>query len=246
MQTCTCLTTRLLCLLAGLTLLMLSPSSFAADAPPAGKKLVLKSDSKDGVWRFYPAAKPDPKLPRVLLVGDSIMNGYRGGVAKHLAGQATVDSWLTPITLKSPELYEDLRKVLQQGPYAVIHFNIGLHEWQKGLIPEGQYEPLLKAYVNIFREEAKGAKLIWASTTSISKSGKLTELDPENNPTIVERNTIAVKVMQDSGIPIDDLYGLMSNKLDLKRDIVHWTPKAIALQAEAVARIIAEQLPQQK
>ena len=39
-----------------------------------------------GGWGFRQADKPDPSLPRVLLVGDSVMNSYRADVARLLAG----------------------------------------------------------------------------------------------------------------------------------------------------------------
>ena len=213
-------------------------------ACPAGDdaRLVLKSDSKDGVWRFYPA-KTELRLRRVLLIGDSIMNGYHSGVTAQLKGRATVDFWLTPLAINSPELHEDLRTVIKQGPYDVIHFNIGLHEWPKGFIPDGQYEPLLRAYVKTLRDNAAHARLIWASTTQITVQDKPVEVDPENNPTIAERNVIAARVMQENGIAVDDLYTLMSDKLELaKGDKFHWSPKGVAVQADAVAAMIGDTL----
>ena len=83
------------------------------------KDLSLHSDG--GPWRFYRASVEDVSLPRVLLIGDSIMNGYRGHVYDLLKGKANVDVWLTPLHLKSEHLRaRDLQKVLEQGPYEVI------------------------------------------------------------------------------------------------------------------------------
>lgn len=160
-----------------------------ANPPPAP----LKSDSKE--WRFYPAAREAEKA-RVLLIGDSIMNAYRQRVSAGLKDRATVDAWLMPITIKSPELHDDLRTVLEQGPYDVVHFNIGLHEWMKDFIPEGQYEPLLRAYVKTLKDHAGHATLIWASTTQMTVKDQPTALDPDNNPSIVERNAIAAREMR--------------------------------------------------
>lgn len=208
--------------------------------------MALKTGSQDGVWRFYPA-EPDLRLRRVLLIGDSIMNGYRHGVASSLKGRATVDAWLTPVTIKTPGVHEDLRTVLRQGPYDVVHFNIGLHEWEKGFIPEGQYEPLLRAYVKTLREHAGNATLIWASTTQMTVKDKPAELDPENNPTIVERNAIAARVMKQNGIAVDDLYSLMSDKLALaKGDRFHWTKEGAAVQAAAVSEVLGAILEKKK
>jgi hypothetical protein len=213
------------------------PLAPAWSAEPANPPPVpLKSDSKE--WRFYPAAREAGKA-RVLLIGDSIMNAYRQRVLSGLKDRATVDVWLTPITIKSPELHDDLRTVLEQGPYDVVHFNIGLHEWMKGFIPEGQYEPLLRAYVKTLKDHAGHATLIWASTTQMTVKDKPTELDPDNNPGIVERNAIADRVMRESGIAVNDLYTLMSDKLALaKGDKYHWTPEGTAVHAGAVTAAI--------
>lgn len=216
-----------------LVLFLIMPSAHAQENNPlTNKDPGLHSDG--GPWRFYPAENPD-QTPKVLLIGDSIMNGYRGKVAAGLQGKASVEVWLTPLHLKSEYLYADLKKVLTRGPYHVIHFNIGLHGWPKGRILADEYEPLLGAYVNIIREHARGAKLIWASTTQITEKGKPITLDPVNNKTIRDRNMIAAKVMKEYGIPVNDLYTLMSDKLQLARgDKFHWNSEGYQHMAKQV------------
>jgi len=205
-------------------------------AGPSDGKLGLHSDG--GPWRFSPAENPG-HTPKVFLIGDSIMNGYRGHVAAGLQGKATVEVWLTPLHLKSAYLHADLKKVLARGPYDVIHFNIGLHGWPKGRILTEEYEPLLRAYVDIFHQHAKGAKLIWASTTQITQKGKPMILDPVNNKTIRDRNMIAAKVMKEYGIPVNDLYALMSDKLQLASgDKFHWNGSGYQHMAKQVISFI--------
>jgi lysophospholipase L1-like esterase len=210
-------------------------SAYAAD--PSDEDLGLHSDG--GQWNFI-AAKDRAAAPhRVLLIGDSIMNGYRGKVIAGLKGKSAVDCWLTPLHLASPELHHDLERVVAQGPYDVIHFNIGLHGWTPGRIPEGQYEPLLRAYVKILKDGAPGARLIWASTTPMTVKGKPTELDPVHNKTITDRNAIAERVMKDEGIAVNDLYELLSDKLHLGRgDRFHWKGPAYGQMARQVVDAI--------
>lgn len=204
-------------------------------------KLGLHSNGKP--WGIYKSGEKDVSLPRVLLIGDSIVNSYRGSVGKALAGKVAVDAWVTGMNVKSPTLHADLKTVLQQGPYDVIHFNIGLHGWPKGRIPEGQYEPLLKKYVEVFRKGAPQTKLIWCSTTQISIKGEPSRLDPVNNPTIIERNVIAESVMKSYGIETDDLYQLMSDKLELMHgDKFHWSKEGVAVQSKQVAEVIGRAL----
>jgi lysophospholipase L1-like esterase len=197
-----------------------------------------------GRWGFRPAPDTNSQLPRVLLIGDSIVGGYGERVITNLNCKARVDVWQTGLCESSKELHPLLRKVLAYGPYAVIHFNIGLHGWQKGRIPDGQYEPLMQEYVAILRQEAPQARLIWASTTPVTVKGAPGQLDPGVNLIIVERNAIAARIMTEHNIAIDDLYGLMAGKLSLAvGDQFHWKPAGQELQSKAVAAIISKYLP---
>ena len=55
---------------------------------------------------------------------------------------------------------------------------------------------------------------------------------PEFNSLIVERNKIAVKVMEEIQIPVADYYGILAAKLDLAAgDRFHWTKPAYELLA---------------
>lgn len=199
---------------------------------------------ESGAWKFYPAAKAETALPRVLLIGDSICNGYRGIVSRELKGKATVDVWLTPAAENDPGLHGDLEKVLKQGPYAVVHFNIGLHGWPKGRIPDGQYEPLMRQYIEILKKHAPDAKLIWASSTPITVKGKPAELDPTDNPTITTRNASAADIMKQAGIAIDDLYSLVADKRaqSAAGDRYHWKGPACELMGRQVAERITKEL----
>ncbi len=222
-----------------------------AVAPPAEVK-TSASDEKLGLttavggqWKFYPAANRDPALPRVLLIGDSICGGYRGAVIRDLKGKASVDVWLTPVCESDPGLPGDLEKVLKQGPYAVVHFNIGLHGWPKGRIADGQYEPLMRNYVAVLRKTLPDAKLIWASSTPLTVKGKPAELDPVNNPTMTGRNEAAAKIMRESGIAVNDLYGLVVDKrVQLSvGDTAHWKPAGSELMAKQIVEFINKALP---
>ena len=65
------------------------------------------------------------------------------------------------------------------GPFfdGNVHFNMGLHGWQKGRIKDGTFEPLTRAYVEIIRDKLPNAKIIWASSTPVTVKGKV---DPVN------------------------------------------------------------------
>jgi len=196
-----------------------------------------------GAWGVHKSASTDASLPRVLLIGDSIVNGYRAPVTKMLEGKARVDCWVTGMNLNSGNLRKQLADVLDDESYAVVHFNIGLHGWPPGRIPEGQYEPLMRAYVKTLKQHAPKAKLIWASTTPVTVRDKPQELDPQIEPTIVGRNAIAARVMKDNKIPVNDLHALTVGRLELaKGDKFHWKGEGYAVMARAVSQAILKAL----
>ena len=213
----------------------------------AGQQKTVSKQAGPGVQGLHQSNDADPKLPRVLLIGDSIVNGYRAPVAKALEGKARVDCWITGMHLNSPNLRKHLAEILDQQSYDVIHFNIGLHGWPTGRIPEGQYEPLMRAYVRTLREHGGKAKLIWASTTPVTVRDKPLELDEVIEATVTGRNAIAARVMKESGIPTNDLHGLVVDKLHLARgDKFHWKSEGYALMARAVSEAILQaRLPDQ-
>ena len=197
----------------------------------------VQADGKG--WRLDLATITDPTRPRVLLIGDSILNGYLKPVTRALSGKAYVDAWVNPYHQATPRLQEMLAEVLAHGPYKVIHVNMGLHGWQKGRIPEGQFESLTKAYMDVFRVHAPGSAVIWATSTPVTMKDKPGEFDPEINPVIVEHNRLSVKVMNELKVPVDDLYELLAPRLELARgDQFHWTAPAYDMLARAVANAV--------
>jgi len=214
----------------------------ADDAPAA-----LAADNKAGehalgAWGFEKAQVTDPSLPHVLLIGDSIVGGYKAGVIALLAGKANVDVWMTPKHV-GPGVIGDLKQNLQNGPYAVIHFNeSGLHAWQPGRIPEGKYGPFMQEYLQVMKSAAPQSKLIWASTTPVTVQGHPGQLDGLDQ-LISSRNAVCVPIMQQNGVAIDDLHALMMSHLDLALgDRWHWNAAGFDLLAHAVAASILGQL----
>lgn len=231
-------------LFAGSVVAMLSLHAAAADSEklPAAKEPDARVQADGKGWRLDMARIVDPERPRVLLVGDSILNGYLKEVVASLEGKAYVDAWVNPYC-QSPYLNKLLAEVLDHGPYDVVHFNMGLHGWQEGRIKPGTFEPLTRAYVEVIRRKLPEAKIIWASSTPVTVKGKPTELDPAINPIIVEQNRMAANVMREMHVPVNDFYALLAPKLDLARgDQFHWKPEAYRVLARAVVESVLREL----
>lgn len=212
-----------------------------AKIPPATETdSRLHADGKG--WRLDKAIITDPNRPRVLLIGDSILNGYLKQVVAALEGKAFVDAWVNPYC-QSEHLNKLLAEVLANGPYDVVHFNMGLHGWQEGRIKPGTFEPLTKAYVEVLKAKLPQGKFIWAASTPVTMKDRPADLDSEINPVIVEHNRMAAHVMAEMNVPINDLYSLLADKRELARgDRFHWTPPAYKILADETVRSILQAL----
>ena len=159
-----------------------------------------KVAGQSSAWDFV---KDDLKLPRVLLIGDSVSRGYTQPTRKVLAGKANVhrapaNCGPTASGLKNLDVW------LGEGKWDVIHFNFGIHD---RATPPADYVKRLEEIVG--RLEKTGAKLIWASTTPIPDN----PAQKQTAASIVEKNALAAEVMKKHGIPTDDLFGAMTPRL---------------------------------
>ncbi len=189
--------------------------------------------------------KDEPGLPRVLLIGDSVSIGYTMGVRAELKGKANVhripqNGGATDIGL------DKITSWLGDGKWHVIHFNFGLHDAKYS--SEATFRATREQYADNLRKlvaqmEATGAKLIFATTTPVPKDGVLSPTRKFDS--IPERNKIAIEVMQENGVAIDDLYAAVlpvRDKIGREND-VHFGPEGYELLAKAVAASIEAQLP---
>ena len=202
----------------------------------------------------------NPQLPYVMLIGDSISEGYTTHVRHLLAEVANV---YRPLKLKKEVVSVGpttiglmfLDKWLGDKKWDVIHFNWGLHDMKyvdekgemtspekgKQQVPVEQYKKNLEELVK--RLKKTGAILIFATTTPVPQ-GALARVkgDPERY------NASAVKIMNNYGVVINDLYSLALPRLkeiQKKRD-VHFNQKGSQLLGEQVASSILTALQERK
>lgn len=214
---------------------------FLASLSPA-----VAQDTKALVTK--PKAAPNPSLipvedvvglPRVLLIGDSISMGYTLPVRKLLEGVANVHR-IPQNGGPTKNGVANIEKWIGTGKWDVIHFNWGIHDLK--FMPDGKrqvepadYEANLRKLV--IRLKQTGAKLIWATTTPIPK-GPL--IPPREFGEVAEYNAIAVKVMKDEGVTINDLNAWIKPKLAemQKPQDVHYHDAGSDYLAQKVAQEI--------
>jgi len=180
------------------------------------------------------------KLPRVLFIGDSISAGNRGPAMEALKGKAYFAFLCTSKALGHPVYFEEIKLLLGQYKFDVIHFNVGMHGWD---YTEEDYRAAFPKLIALLKEKAPGAKLICATTTPCRLNGRTMESFDPRNERIKVRNQIAVECCRKEGIPIDDLYALEENHPEhSSREGVHFKAEGYSLQGKQVAKFIAEAL----
>lgn len=205
--------------------------------------LVITSETQ------HPSFNPvdeDPNLPRILILGDSISIGYTLPVRRLLKGQANV--------IRPAENCESTNKGiariddwLANGHWDVIHFNWGLHDIKfTNADGEDRANPALPtSYRQVSTERYRQnliklverlritqAQLIFATTTPVPALAKGRISSDE-----VLYNSIAVSVMREYNIPVNNLYRAVtqaSDNLQLESD-VHFTDQGYEFLGDQVA-----------
>lgn len=193
---------------------------------------------------------PMTRLPKVLIIGDSISIGYfeptkllldgkaevyhNDGNAQHTAhGLAKLDEWLGDTN------------------WDVIHFNHGLHDLKyiddtgRMVAPaEGRQQIPIEDYARNLEELVKrlrktGATLIFATTTPVPE-GSMGRIKGDAQ----RYNQVAVRIMKKHDVRINDLYTYAFARLDsIQRPRnVHFTPAGSRLLAEQVTQTILASL----
>lgn len=224
------MTSKTVILILTLPLMLHAPASHARTKPDAGKASAVIQEKIEWTWSDRPDVI-DPRLPNVLLLGDSITRAYFPEVAKQLAGKANVYLFATSCGSGDARLPGQLRAYLEYAPaFSVIHFNNGLHGWG---YDEKTYAAGLPDMVSTLRQERPASRLIWATITPLRRANS-----GGSNERIDVRNAAALQLMRREGIPIDDQHELMLAHGDLHLDDTHFNDAGTAIQGDQAARSI--------
>jgi parallel beta-helix repeat protein len=203
---------------------------FAASAARADEPRIVRENIEWlDVWVPGNGVKDQP---RVLLIGDSITRGYYGAVENALKGKAIVCRLATSKSLGDPGLLDEVKLVLGQAKFDVVHFNNGMHGWG---YTEDEYAKAIPDLVAAIRKGAPGAKLVCGLTTPVRVANKLADVDPKTER-VKKRNASAVEVMTREKIPVNDLFAILAEKPEwFSNDGVHLNAKGSAALGEQVA-----------
>ncbi len=188
------------------TLLAVLLGALPAALPASARAQQASAPHENIEWLDITVPDANVTLPRVLLIGDSIVRLYYPTVQAALKGRAAVGRLSTSKCAGDPQLIREVEGLLQQYRFDVIQFNNGMH----GSGFDAQtYDAGLATLMASIRKAQPQARLLWASTTPVRRKNDLAHLDPEANARVVERNRRAAARMKAAGIETDDLYTLM-------------------------------------
>ena len=182
-----------------------------------------------GGWEYI---LDNPKLPRLLLIGDSISRSYTRATRELLKGlvnfhRAPANCGPTTSGLKNMDVW------LGKKPWDIIVFNFGIHDSNR---PIGAYPDNLQKVVD--KLKVTGAKLIWVRTTPVYD--KVTGLDKSRRV-----NEIADSIMKLNNIKESDICTAIQNVPEFKSlytDGTHFKEEGVAVLAKTVAATIKETL----
>ena len=207
--------------------------------------------------------EPKADLPNVFIYGDSISIGYTEYVRASLETKASVyrlhengsssDAFIDKMEKLRTTMFQPHLKDGWNFEWAVIHFNVGLHDLKylldgklnkeegKQVTSLKQYEKNLHSIVAYLKDLSPKSKLIFATTTPVPE-----DANGRISGDSIRFNEVASKVMkQYEDIQVNDLYEFTKTKLkgqNVKPNNVHFTKEGSRLQGIEVARVVADSI----
>ena len=207
-----------------------------------------------GFNRRTDLAIEDPRLPRILIIGDSISGHYLEDVCVRMRGKANIigESSMIKGTWASmgPRFYRadwasrpDFKAFLaERGPFAIVHFNNGIHNFSHAHPgDEKPYAEQLRTVVATIRES--GALCMFANST-----GTVADNTIPNSPNYLTNcrafNAAAEAVMKELNVPVTDIFGLIQPRIKelISSDLVHPKDEASPLMGDLIAQRLTETL----
>lgn len=192
------------------------------------RRLAPDWNPSESEWGFV---RDDPRLPNVLVIGDSVSRAYTLPLRKILQGKADVHR--APANCGPTDL--GLRRLdvwlsRTSGKWDVITVNFGIHDREK--TPE-QYSANLEKILD--RLEATGARVVWCRTTPFGQDNDGSEM--------VNRAADAVAARR--GLVSADLHAaILPHRQELQnKDGFHFFPEGSRILAAKLAGAIEPLLP---
>ena len=176
-------------------------------------------------------------LPRVLLIGDSITNGYQEKVRTLLQGVCYVDFIATSYAIDMPIYHKLVTTFVADSNYDLVHFNNGLHGIHIG---KRSYKSGVR---KVLKKISANKKVVLATTTLVYQP-KSKRKDGAWMKRVRERNAALLELSKEFSFAVDDLYTL-STEIPFERryeDGTHYLEGGYEIFAQAVAECIRKNI----
>lgn len=172
----------------------------------------------------------DEKSPRVLLVGDSIVNGFKEAAAARLgASGVNVSAWSSSMCASDPDYIFALNLAIEQGRWDAVGFHNGGHlhmpDWRAR-------KAHIENALDFISAKLPRAKLFLISRTPLKDGRKIAD-------------EALFEISRERGIPIVDFISLMEGMdpgENWAGDGVHFREPGKRFQGDAVAKAALEAL----
>ena len=210
------------------------------------------------ILRFSRHRQPaieDSRLPRVLIIGDSISGHYlerlrllMDGKA-NIVGEASMDKNKNTWAAVGNRFYrsdaasrgDDLKNYLaESGPWDIVHFNNGIHMFSRAKPgDEKPYAEQLRKVVATIRES--GAVCLFANSTGTPADNTIPS-SPNYLTNCRAFNAAAEEVMRELSVPVTDIHGLIQPRIKelISADLIHTNAEADQMMAELIATRLKE------
>lgn len=151
---------------------------------------------------------------RVLLIGDSIVVGYRSVVNRMLEGKMGVTAYSTSKAINNPYYMDEIALLMKQeeNKYEAIQFNNGLHG---GGNSTEEYIAYYEKAVRAVMALCPGTPVILALSTPVSDNGDPASYEKVNWK-VKEMNEAVKALGEKMGLPVLDLYSVVYGKPEIR------------------------------
>ncbi|MBR2622064.1 MAG: SGNH/GDSL hydrolase family protein [Clostridia bacterium] len=190
--------------------------------------------NKEGIeWSHnYTYNANDQESPRVLMIGDSICNGYQWKVRELLANRVNISFFITSYCVTRERYLRMLDMILEDSRYDLVLFNSG---HLANAIP--LWEKSFRSAIDFIGDKLEGVKLALVK----SVPHRLERYCAEN----IERNGIIDVIAAEKGLSVIDLWTPMEalgKGDDVFRDNAHFVRPVEEKQGAIVSNAICELL----
>lgn len=195
------------------------------------------------VWR----EEADKEIKRVLLIGDSIINGSQKWIQASLPEGYAITSVVSSKGVDDPFWFREIQLVCEQEDfkYEAAYFNNGLHFHDQ---TAEQYQENYRKMLKKLQEMLPGVPFILGLSTPLTdSSGDPGKHDApvtlkETNATVLAFNQKVVELAAEMQLTCFDAYSLMVTRPELKKDSCHFVDEGNRILGRAIAEAITQKL----